>query len=141
MYLWVKALHLIFVVSWIAGLLIYPRYKLHQLRSQPGEALFDTMQEAAKKLRRIILAPSIAAVWILGLTLVALNPAVASGKWFMMKMVLVIAISAMHGMLLRIGRAIDEGNSNFSMTRLKVINEVPFVLFAIIAVLVIVQPF
>ncbi len=141
MYLWVKALHLIFVVSWIAGLLIYPRYKLHQLRSQPGEALFDTMQKASKKLRKIILEPSIAAVWILGLALVALNPAVASGKWFMVKMVLVIAISAMHGMLLRIGRTIDEGNSNFSMTRLKVINEIPFVLFAIIAVLVIVQPF
>ena len=66
MYLWVKAFHIIAMVAWMASLLIYPRYKLHQAKSKPGDSLFDTMQTASKQLRSIIMIPSMIATWVLG---------------------------------------------------------------------------
>ena len=82
MYLWVKAFHIIFVVSWMASLLVYPRYKMHQAKSKAGEPLFDTMMEASARLKRIILTPSLIAVWVLGITLLVMNPGVvAGGVW------------------------------------------------------------
>ena len=65
-YLWIKALHVIFVIALMGGLLIYPRYKIHQLSSQPGEPLFETMKDASNKLRKIILNPSLVLVWVFG---------------------------------------------------------------------------
>ena len=81
LYLWVKSFHLIFVIAWMAGLLILPRYKLHQLTSKPGEPLFETMKSASAKLRKIILTPSIILVWVLGISLIVINPAIMSGGW------------------------------------------------------------
>ena len=53
LYLWIKALHIIFVIALMGGLLIYPRYKLHQIKSKPGDELFETMRDASNRLRRI----------------------------------------------------------------------------------------
>jgi putative membrane protein len=141
MYLWVKAIHLIFVVAWIAGLLIYPRYKIHQLNSKPGSELFETMKESAQKLRKIILAPSIAIVWLLGLALLGMAPVFASSGWFWVKFALVIVISGIHGFLVKTGRRIDDGEAPITPKKLKLLSEVPFIAFAIIAIMVIVKPF
>ena len=72
-YLWVKAAHLVFVIALMAGLLVYPRYKIHQLSSKPGEPLFETMKDASNRLRKIILNPSLVLVWVFGLTMLWLN--------------------------------------------------------------------
>ena len=90
LYLSIKALHIIAVVAWMAGLLIFPRYKLHQMSATAGEPLFDTLLAASATLKRVILTPAMLAVWVLGLTLVALNPALASGIWFVVKLLLVV---------------------------------------------------
>ena len=82
LYLWVKAFHIIFVIALMAGLLIYPRYKLHQIKSQPGDPLFDTMQDASNRLRKIILNPALILVWVLGLTMLYLNQSLLSQGWF-----------------------------------------------------------
>ena len=73
LYIWVKAFHIIFVVALMAGLLIYPRYKLHQLSSKPGDELFETMKEASNRLRKIILNPALIIVWVLGITMLVMN--------------------------------------------------------------------
>ncbi|MEM6535479.1 MAG: CopD family protein, partial [Pseudomonadota bacterium] len=80
-YLWVKALHIIFVIALMGGLLIYPRYKIHQLKSTPGEPLFETMKDASNRLRTIILNPSLVLVWVLGLAMIGLNPALLEYGW------------------------------------------------------------
>lgn len=139
-YLWVKAFHLIFVVAWMAGLLILPRYKLHQLTSKPGEPLFETMKSASVKLRKIILTPSIILVWVLGISLIAINPAIMSGGWLHAKLLLVLLLSGLHGYFVAIGKKIDRGEDVLAK-RLKMLNEVPFILLIIIVILVIVKPF
>ncbi|RIJ24105.1 CopD family protein [Henriciella barbarensis] len=140
LYLWVKAFHLIFVIGWMAGLLILPRYKLHQLTSAPGEPLFETMKSASAKLRKIILTPSVILVWVLGISLIVINPAIMSGGWLHAKILLVILLSGLHGYFVAMGKKIDRGE-DVPAKRLKMLNEVPFILLIVIVILVIVQPF
>lgn len=140
LYLWVKSFHLIFVIAWMAGLLILPRYKLHQLTSTPGEPLFETMKSASAKLRKIILTPSIILVWVLGISLIVINPAIMSGGWLHAKLLLVLLLSGLHGYFVAMGKKIDRGE-DVPAKRLKMLNEVPFILLIIIVILVIVKPF
>ena len=140
-YLWLKAFHIIFVFAWIAGLLIYPRYKIHQMTSQPGEPLFEKMRESALLLRRIILAPSIIAVWVLGLSLIFVAPEFMNSIWFWVKMVLVLGVSGMHGALISFGKKVDLGEQGLPTKKLRLASEVPFILFAIITILVVLKPF
>ena len=91
LYLWIKAAHVIFVIALMAGLLIYPRYKLHQLSSNPGDELFETMHEASDRLRKIILNPALIIVWVLGLTLAYATGAFSQG-WLHIKLTLVVIL-------------------------------------------------
>lgn len=141
LYLWLKAFHIIFVVAWMAALLVYPRYKLHQLKSVPGEQLFETMKEASAQLRRIILTPSLIAVWLLGITMLAVNPGVAAGKWLWVKLLLVVAITALHGVFVGMGKKIDRADGAVADRKLRMLNEVPFILLIAIVILVVLKPF
>ena len=141
LYLWLKAAHIIFVFAWVAGLLIYPRYKIHQLASKPGEPLFEKMRDASLLLRRIILGPSIVLVWILGLSLVATAPQLLQSGWLWVKLVLVLGVSGMHGALVSFGRRVDSGEIDVATKKLKLASELPFILFAVITLLVVLKPF
>lgn len=141
LYLWVKAFHIIFVVAWMAGLLIFPRYKLHQIKSSPGEPLFETMKEASARLRKIILTPGLVIVWVLGLAMIALNPSLMSNGWLHLKFALVVGLSGLHGYFVAMGRKIDNGESSVSARTLKLLNEVPFVIMIAVVILAIVKPF
>ena len=140
-YFWLKSFHLIFVIAWVAAMLIFPRYKLHQIKAAPGDQLFETMKDASAKLRKIVLTPSMLLVWVLGLALVALEPSWFSQGWFHVKLLLVLAMTGLHGYFVAMGRKIDNGDMSVSAKRLKMMNEVPFVLMAVIVILVIVKPF
>lgn len=141
MYLWIKAAHLIFVIALMASLMIYPRYKIHQLSSQPGEPLFETMKNASNLLRKMIMNPSIILVWVLGLTMLWLNPALLKMPWMHTKLVLVLLLSGLHGYFITLGKKIDKGDATVSAKRLRMLNEVPFLLMIGIVILVIVRPF
>ncbi len=141
LYLWVKAAHLIFVIALMAGLLVYPRYKIHQLSSQPGEPLFDTMRTASNQLRNIILNPSLVLVWALGIWMLYLNPALLSQGWMQAKLALVLALSGLHGYFITLGKRVDRVTGTVQAKRLRMLNELPFLLMIGVVVLVIVKPF
>jgi putative membrane protein len=124
----------------MAGMLVYPRYKLHQLSSSPGDELFETMKSASKKLKMIILNPSIILVWIFGVTMMVMNTALLQNGWFHVKLLAVLILTGLHGYFVMLGRKIDAGQ-DVSSKQLKMMNEVPFLLFIIAAVMVIVRPF
>lgn len=140
-YLWIKALHLIFVIALMGGLLIYPRYKIHQLSSVPGEALFETMKEASNRLRRIIMNPALIIVWALGLTMLYLNPALLQDGWMHVKLLLVLGLSGLHGYFTSVGKKIDQGAKAVTAKRLRMMNEVPFVIMIAVVILAVVKPF
>lgn len=141
LYLWVKAAHLIFVIALMAGLLVYPRYKIHQLSSKPGEPLFETMKDASNRLRNIILNPSIILVWIFGIWMLYLNPALLLQGWMQAKLALVLAISGLHGYFIGLGKKVDRVTGTVQAKRLRMLNEVPFLLMIGVVILVIVKPF
>lgn len=140
-YLWVKAAHVVFVIALMAGLLVYPRYKIHQLSSKPGEPLFETMKDASNRLRKVILNPSLVLVWIFGLTMLWLNPSLLSMPWMHVKLLLVLILSGLHGYFIGIGKKIDRGGDGITAKRLRMLNEVPFLLLIGIVIMVIVRPF
>ena len=140
LYLSVKAAHLIFVIAFMAAMLIYPRYKLHQLSSKPGDELFETMKSASNKLRMIILNPSVILVWVLGIAMMFMNPALLSLGWFHVKLLFVILLTGLHGYFITMGKKIDRGET-LPAKRLKMLNEVPFLLMIVVVVMVIVRPF
>lgn len=141
LYLSVKAAHIIFVIALMAGLLIYPRYKIHQLSSTPGEPLFDTMQDASARLKRIILTPSLIIVWLLGLAMMWLNPGLLSQGWMHAKLLLVILLSGLYGYFSVLGKRVDNVIGTVQAKRLRMLNEVPFILMIGVVILAILKPF
>ncbi|MCW4462400.1 CopD family protein [Sphingomonas sp. BT-65] len=143
-WLWVKAAHIIFVIFWMAGLFILPRYLVHH-----QEALGDPIQAKAwadreAKLRRVILVPSMAVVWILGIALAA-NLGLFEGApnlgWLHAKLLLVILLSGYHGWAVSYSKRLAEGKGNLSPRRLRMLNELPAIFVALIVILAVVRPF
>ncbi|MBK8197957.1 MAG: CopD family protein [Acidobacteria bacterium] len=144
-YLWIKAAHIVFVIALMAGLLVYPRYKIHQLSSRPGEPLFETMKDASALLKRIILNPSLILVWVLGILMVYLDwqrgGQILLQPWFHTKLLLVLGISGLHGYFIGLGRKVDNVTGTVQAKQLRMLNEVPFLLMIGVVILVIVKPF
>ncbi len=144
-YNWLKAGHIIFVVALMAGLLVFPRYKIHQLSSQPGEPLFETMKKSSGQLRMIILNPSLVLVWLFGLGMVY-DDWQRGGQlylegWFHAKLLLVLILSGLHGYFIGLGKKVDRVTGTVQAKTLRMLNEVPFLLMIGIVILVIIRPF
>jgi putative membrane protein len=139
-YLWVKAAHLIFVIFWIAGLFILPRYYVYHHAVAPGTREDALWIEREARLRKIILSPALSAVWILGWML-ALNIGALHMGWFHAKLALVIALTGYHGWAVGFGRKLARGERPGSNLTLRLMNEVPAIATAVIVVLAIVKPF
>ena len=139
-YLWLKAGHLIFVIFWMAGLFMLPRYFVYHQESTPGSPEEALWVERERKLRKIILGPSIALVWLLGLALAFTLGAWDQG-WFHAKLLVVIALSGYHGWLAGYAKKLARGERPLEGKTLRLLNEVPGVAVAVIVILAIVKPF
>jgi putative membrane protein len=139
-YLWVKAAHVTFVIFWMAGLFLLPRFYVYHQETAVGSPEDRAWIEREMRIRSIILTPAMVLVWILGLML-AFNVAAWSQGWFHAKLALVIALSAYQGWLGVYGRKLANGQRPLSGKAVRIINEIPGIAAAIIVVLVIVRPF
>jgi len=139
-YLWVKAAHVTFVIFWIAGLFIVPRYYIHHQATTPGSAEDRAWIEREDKARTIILMPAMLIVWALGLML-AVHLGAFDQPWLMAKLALVLLLSAYQGWISAYGRKLAAGRRELEDKKLRMMNEVPGILTALIVVLVIVRPF
>ena len=139
-YLWVKAAHVTFVIFWIAGLFIVPRYFVHHQATTPGTAEDRAWIEREEKARKIILTPAIGLVWLLGLML-AVHLNVWGQYWFTAKLALVIVLSAYNGWIGSYAKKLANGHREQDDRKLRMMNELPGILTALIVVLVIVRPF
>lgn len=139
-YPWVKAAHVTFVIFWIAGLLLVPRFYVYHHESPPGSAEDRAWIERERRVRNIILTPAMIIVWILGL-LLAFNINAFHEGWFIAKFLLVIALTGYQGWLGVYGKKLAAGKRSENSRALRIMNEVPGIATAIIVVLVIVRPF
>ena len=139
-YLWIKAAHIIFVIFWIAGLFMLPRFYVYHQEALPGSDEEKKWIERERKLRNIIITPAMAMVWILGLTLVWITVAWTQG-WFHAKLLIVIGLSGYHGYMVGYGKKLAKGIRPVSGKALRIMNEVPGIATVLIVILVIVRPF
>jgi putative membrane protein len=139
-YLWLKAGHIIFVIFWMAGLFMLPRYFVYHQEAAEGSPENDLWIEREAKLRKIILTPSLVIVWVLGLALAITTGAFSHG-WFHAKLLLVILLSGYHGWLVAYAKKLARGERTLTGKKLRLLNEVPGVAAALIVVLVVVRPF
>lgn len=139
-YVWLKAGHVIFVVFWMAGMFMLPRFYVYHQEAAVGSDEEKKWIERERKLRTIIITPAMILVWILGLSL-AWTTGAWSQHWFQAKFVLVILLSAYHGWMVGYGRKLARGDRSMSGKALRMMNEVPGLFAVLIIVLVIVKPF
>ncbi len=139
-YLWIKASHIIFVIFWMAGLFMLPRFFVYHQECEPGSAEDKAWVERERRLLQIILNPALVAVWIAGLAL-ALDVGAFSMGWFWPKLLLVIGLSGYQGWMTGYARKLAAGERSASGKTLRLLNEVPGLAAILIVILVIVRPF
>ena len=139
-YLWVKAAHITFVIFWIAGLFIVPRYYVHHQATTPGSAEDRAWIEREDRARTIILMPAMLIVWVLGLML-AVHLNIFGQAWFSAKLLLVVILTGYQGWVTSYGKKLAAGHRELGDKKLRMMNEVPGILTALIVVLVVVRPF
>ncbi len=139
-YLWLKAGHIIFVIFWMAGLFMLPRFFVYHQEAAPGSPENAQWIEREHKLLRIILWPSLVVVWVLGLALAVSTGAFAHG-WFHAKLLMVLALTAYHFWIASYASKLARGERSLTGRNLRLLNEVPGIAAAVIVILVVVRPF
>jgi protoporphyrinogen IX oxidase len=139
-YLWLKAGHVIFVIFWMAGLFMLPRFFVYHQESEPGSAEEARWVDREAKLRKIILNPSMIMVWLFGIL------AATGGNWWVagwlhLKLLFVLLLSAYHGWMVGYAKKLAKGERRLSGKALRLVNEVPGLAAAVIVVLAVVKPF
>jgi putative membrane protein len=140
MYEWIKALHVIAVIAWMAGMLYLPRLFVYHCDTDIGSKQSETFKVMERRLLRAIIDPSMAVTWLAGLYL-AFAGHWFSAHWLHAKLLLVIAMSGLHGFLARCVKDLAADRNRRSQKFYRLINEVPTVLMIGIVILVVVKPF
>ena len=140
MYLWLKAFHVIAIIAWMAGMLYLPRLFVYHCAAEPGSKQSETFKIMERRLLNAIITPAMVVSWALGLWLAWTSGSYAAG-WLQTKVVLVLALSALHGFFVRCVREFGRDANRFSPTFYRVINEIPAVLMVGIVILAVVKPF
>ena len=139
-YLWAKALHVVAVISWMAGLLYMPRLFIYHFDSEPGSKQSETFKVMEQRLFSVIMRPAMGAAWLLGLYM-AWTVYGFQGGWLHAKLLLVFLLSGYHEFLGRSVKDFAADKRDKSPRFWRLMNEVPTLLMLFIVILVIVKPF
>ncbi len=143
-YLLLKALHIISMTAWMAGMFYLPRLFAYHAAEPIGSPTAETFKIMERRLLRAIMSPAMIATWVFGIALIIVtgyggpdNPA----HWLMAKLVFVLALSGLHGFFSATRRKFALDQNTRSVRFYKIINELVTVLFVAIVLLVVVKPF
>ncbi|MDA4845350.1 protoporphyrinogen oxidase HemJ [Hoeflea poritis] len=140
LYDWIKAVHVIAIISWMAGLLYLPRLFVYHSDSDVGSQQSETFKVMEARLYKVIMTPAMVIAWVLGLWL-AYDGFGFNAVWLWLKIAAVLALSGVHDYLGRAVRRFAEDHRDHPARHWRMINEVPTVLMIFIVVMVIVKPF
>jgi len=139
-YPWIKAMHIIAVISWMAGMLYLPRLFVYHCDAPAGSMQSETFKLMERRLYRLIINPAMVATWVLGLWL-AWRGFAFFGGWLHAKIAAVLLLSGVHGYFGGAVRRFAEDRNQKPARHWRLMNEVPTVLMVIIVILVVVKPF
>lgn len=141
MYLWLKALHVLAIISWMAGLLYLPRLMVYHCQAVPGSPQSETFKVMERRLLKAIMTPAMIVAWILGLWLAFGYVGFRGQGWLHAKILLVLAMSAMHGWMAVWVKDFAADRNTRTERFYRIANEGPTLLMIGIVILVIVKPF
>ena len=139
-YLWIKVLHILAVISWMAGMLYLPRLFVYHAEAPRGSAQALTFAVMERRLMWAIMLPALLVTWASGLTL-AIEAGFLHEGWFHAKFALVIGLSALHGYFAKVRKDLTEETNRHDPRFFRIVNEVPTILMAGIVFLVVFKPF
>lgn len=141
-YEWFRALHIIAIISWMAGMLYLPRLFVYHVTAEIGSVQSETFKLMEWRLLKFIMNPAMIAAWVFGLLMLYANPGMLEGQgWMHLKLVLVFAMSGAHGMLAKQVKVFKRDENAKSTKYFRILNEVPTALMIAIVILAVVQPF
>jgi putative membrane protein len=140
MYEWIKALHIIAVISWMAGMLYLPRLFVYHCEAEAGSKQSETFKVMERRLLKVIINPAMIVTWLAGIYLAWAGHWYLSG-WLHLKVLLVLVLSGVHGFFVRCVRAFAGDRNAYSQKFFRIFNEVPTILMIGIVILVVVKPF
>jgi len=139
-HLWVKALHILAVIAWMAAFLYLPRLFVYHCAAEPGSPQSETFKVMERRLLRAIMTPAMHTAWVAGLALMVNLEAWTEG-WFHVKATAVVALTVLHVFAARWQRAFAKDANRHSARFYRVMNEMPALLMVIIVVMAVVRPF
>ena len=144
-YGWVKALHIVAVIAWMAGMLYLPRLFVYHCVAEKGSVQSETFKVMERRLLRGIINPAMITTWVLGLWLAWLGPDSHYGwfpsGWLQAKLALVVLLSVLHGLFARWRKDFAADRKQHSAKFYRIINEIPTALMIGIVLLVVLKPF
>ena len=140
-YLWLKALHLISMVAWMAGMFYLPRLFVYHTTAPAGSQQSETFKVMERKLLKVIINPAMIATWVFGLLMLAAQPAWLEQGWMHVKLTALVGLSVFHMMLVRWWRAFANDTNQRSQRFYRLANEVPTVLLIDVVFMAVLRPF
>jgi protoporphyrinogen IX oxidase len=140
LYLWLKALHIIAIIAWMAGMLYLPRLFVYHSVAEKGSVQSETFKVMERRLLRAIMTPAMIAAWVLGLW-IAWSGNWFSAPWLHAKLALVVLLSGFHGMLSKWTKEFAADRNQHSQKFFRIMNEVPTLLMIGVVLLVVLKPF
>jgi putative membrane protein len=140
-YLYLKALHIIAIIVWMAGLFYLPRLYVYHVDAAPGSEMSETFKVMEQRLLRIIMNPALIASWVVGLILMFGYVDLATAGWLHAKLLLVVVMSGFHGFLAKCRKDFAADRNSHSSRYYRLINEIPTLLLIFIVFLAVVKPF
>ena len=140
MVLWVKALHIVSVIAWMAGMLYLPRLFVYHAEAAKGSETSEIFKVMERRLLKAIVNPSMILVFLTGFTLVYLTEDWRDG-WWQAKFILVLGLAGLHGYFARCVRSFAEDRNERPARFYRFLNEAPTILMIFIVVLAVVKPF
>ena len=138
-YDWVKALHIISVIAWMAGLLYLPRLYVYHAMVEAGSVRAETFKLMERRLLKAIMNPAMIASWGFGLAMIYMNPALLSEIWMLIKVGCVCVMTATHMVFGKMCKEL-EGDHARADRSYRIWNEVPTILMIIIVIMAVVEP-
>jgi len=140
MYLWLKALHIIAVIAWMAGMLYLPRLFVYHAAAKPGSEQSETFKVMERRLLRFIMTPAMTVTWLVGIVLM-LQGQWLGATWFYIKFALVLAMTILHGLFGHWANEFAFDRNQHTGKFFRIVNEIPTVLMIAIVILATVKPF
>ncbi|MCB1532227.1 MAG: protoporphyrinogen oxidase HemJ [Alphaproteobacteria bacterium] len=140
-YEWLRALHIISIIAWMAGMLYLPRLFVYHAEAKKGSDKAETFKVMERRLLKVIMNPAFVAAWLFGGLMLWANPALLSAPWMHVKLTAIVLMTGLHHVFAKWVKVFAADQNTRAAKFYRIMNEVPTALMIIIVIMAVAQPF